>query len=291
MQHPLVPSFPARLLLVCLAFTVLGAGCAGPDPEEAPQPDAQRLLVTFWDQPTDAEGSARSPMFGVDLDERVNLGRSARCDETADYEGTRGSGIDNAYATLLVLLNYSALGGDERGVQTAVPVQLEAGEGLYGFDVEPPRADDPSAPVYVTLLSFTASEPLALDDRLRLVVSGGLTAIPIERVAASYDGARWRAEFTSLDVPMGPVLGLRPVGGVVVEFEMVDGRFVRADLGARVTLDTVVGVGVDATGEPEAATRDVLLRLGIADLEPNTDGTVCSAISFGVGLELQMLPR
>jgi hypothetical protein len=288
MRHQLVSVPRAWFLGVCLGFTVSGAGCAGPD-DEPPQPDAQRLLVTFWEQPTDADGRARTPMVGVDLDGRVSPDRSGRCDETPDYDGAVQSGIDNGYATLLALLNYSELGGAEPGVQTAVPIQLQAGEGLYGFEVDP--ASDPSAPVHITLLSFTTSEPLNLDDALRLEGTAGLTATPIERVEASYDGVRWRAEFASLDVPMGPVLGLRPVTGVVVEFDMIAGRFVRADLGARVSIDTAVGVGMDATGEPEAGTRDLLLGLGIADLDPDEDGIACAAISFGVGLELESLPR
>lgn len=276
----------ARTVLIlgcaCLAFAVGTAGCAEPD--TTPVPLTQRLLITYWQQPIDESGRTVRPTPGLDVDGRISDGATGRCDDVRDDERGERPGIDNRYAFLAALL-------DAFGLHLAleVPAQLQAGEGRYGFDVEP--STEPVGAVYVTLLAFAADAPLELDDELRVRASSELVATPIVQVEATYYEGRWRALFRGLDVPMGRMLGLRPVHDVIVEFEMVEGRFTSAQLGARVSLDTAIAVGVDATGESEAETRDALLSLDVPDLEPDEEGIECAAISFGVGLELEPLPR
>lgn len=281
MQPVFRPAF-VTIGSVCLAFTVGAAGCA--DPVAAPAPLAQRLFVTYWQQPVDARGSTVSPFPGLNVDGRISDGATSWCDEVRDAERGERVGIDNGYALLAALLQSFGV-----PVSELVPAQLAVGEGLYGFDVEPSL--EPGGPVYVTLLSFEASEPLALDADQRVRATSDLVVTPGATVEATYYEGHWRALFRELDVPMGRTLGLRPVHDVVVEFEMLEGRFTAAQLGARVSIETAIAVGVDATGEPEAGVRDVLRTVGAADLEPNADGSECGAISFGVRLELAALAR
>ncbi len=268
----------------CLAFTVGAAGCAGPD--TTPTPIAQRLFVTYWQQPIDDMGRTVSPIPGLDVDGRISQRDTPRCDDVTDDDRGERLGIDNRYVYLAALLH-----GFGVSIPRLVPAQLDLGEGLYGFDVEP--SVEPGGPVSVTLLTFAASAPLGLEPDMRVrVPTGDLSITRGATVEATYFEDHWRALFRSLDVPMGRVLGLRPVHDVVVEFEMDDaGHFTAAQLGARVAIETAIDVGVDATGEPEASVREVLRTLAAADLEPDADGAECGAVSYGVRLELAAIAR
>lgn len=278
MQRLMSERTPARYWGVCAAITVSLAGCAVRSP---PAPVAQRVLVSFWEH-----GEHSRAAYGVDLDGRARADESWRCDDVPDDVRWDGAmGIDNAYSSLLSLVrDDDALGGVEPGITSAAAAQLRSGGSLLGFDIERTEAPESEPVVVVTLVSLEARGPLATDTVGRLLGAAAFTARPLERAMAEYHGGRWRVRFSTLALPLGPVLGTHPLHDVVVEFRIDrDGHAFAADVGGAASIETVIEVGAMLLSEWN---EGVVRSLGLPDLEPNDDGSECAAMSVGVGIEL-----
>ena len=288
MRPPWGDSGAMRTLLFS---TLLRAGCyRAHDPfaipfDGAPPPrrdgGTSETVVAFVISSLDIPQAA-DRVVGFDLDGEVSDGLGGACTDQPDLvsaiDGERG--VDNALESLVPSIRMvTGLGPIAPHLEGAIA------DGAFAIGLLV-HADASGRAVQVELVRAVLDTPIRVDARGRILGGQTMRGVVTQSAGASARGARTRARFERLPLPVPPELlplfPLRNLRNAILAFELRGTGLIQGTVGARLSVEDVVADAAIYAPGNEAVVRSVMES--IADLEPTADGR-CAAVSVGLSFE------
>jgi len=274
----------ALLALVVASMGMLVACGPGEEPGDDPTDgETYTYVLSTGDIPEVMAGMG----VGFNLDGLVSDNVTEACNDVADITSSVSGeeGVDNALAGVIPILG----GMIEGGIQGALEEQIAAGTFLLLVEVSDVDSTAVDESVGVRLFLGTTTETITLEGgriapRQTFAMGTVLASLPIGTAAITGGTLSFQSDSLPLSLSISGADIRLTLRSARLRADISATGLTNGEIGAFVTVADIVQLGEDL-GQGEVVNEGTIRSLGLPDLDPTADDTICDSISVGLSFE------